>query len=146
LPEITIRLSSTDELRCRWSEILPLLKRATDRTHGGYEPIDVFLQGMAGQVGFWFIENGGKLDAIVVTELRQLPRKRSLVINFIAGYRLAEWWSPFVETMDEHARQRECRDVMAYARPGWVRFWKNRGIAAKVATEIIIRDLAPSGS
>lgn len=138
---IAIRLSTTDELRCRWGTIEPLLKRATDRTHGCYEPIDVFVQGMAGQAGFWFIEDDGKLDAVVVTEIRQFPRKRALVINFIAGRRLAEWWSPFVESMDEHARQRECSEIMAYARKGWVRYWKSRGIAETVMTEVMVRDL-----
>ncbi len=137
-----IRIIAPDELRLRWSAIEPLLKRATDRTHGGYEPIDVFVQGMAGQVAFWLIEDNERLDAVVVTEVRQMPRKRSLVINFIAGHRLAEWWPLFVETMDEHARQRECRDIIAYARKGWVRFWKSRGVAETALTEIMVRPLS----
>ncbi len=137
-----IRIISPDELRRRWNEVEPLLKRATDRTHGGYEPIDVFVQGMAGQVAFWLVEdNSGKLDAIVVTELRQFPRKRALVINFVAGHRLAEWWSEFVEIMDLHGREKECSEILAYARAGWVRFWKSRGIAQRVMTEIMVREL-----
>lgn len=147
----TIRLAGHEELARRWAEIEPILKRATDRTYGCYQPIDVFRSAMAEQAAFWFIESGGqsglwfsepgKLDAVVVTEMRQVSRRRVLTINFVAGQKLAEWWPDFVEVMDGHARRMNCTAIMAYARPGWVRFWKSRGIAGKVMTEMMVREL-----
>jgi hypothetical protein len=136
-----IRLPALDELARRWSEVGPILKRATDRTQGCYEPIDVLRQAMAGQVGFWFIETGARLDAVVVVEIRQYPRKRAVAINFIAGRRLTEWWPEFVERMDALARHHGCTLISAYGRPGWVRFWQRRGVAVNIASEIIVREL-----
>jgi hypothetical protein len=90
----------------------------------------------------WFSEPG-KLDAVVVTELRQLPRKRTLIINFVAGRGLANWWPDFVETMDAYAKQNQCGAILAYARPGWTRYWKRRGIATTILTEIMVKTVMP---
>lgn len=136
-----IRPPSAEELIDRWSEVAPLLKRATDRTQGCYEPIDILRQALQGIVVFWFIERDGRLEAVVVVEIRQTPRKRMLVVNFVAGRRLAEWWPEFVDTMDQLARVRGCSMITAYARPGWVRFWKARGVAVRVASEVMVREL-----
>lgn len=136
-----IRLPPLEELAARWGEIEPILKRATLRTQGCYEPIDVLRQAMAQQVAFWLIEDGARLDAVAVTEVRQYPRKRVLLVNFIAGRRLAEWWPEFVAVMDKIAREQHCRMISAYGRPGWVRFWGRRGVASAIASEIIVREL-----
>ncbi|HEX6840808.1 MAG TPA: hypothetical protein VF113_04740 [Stellaceae bacterium] len=117
------------------------MKRATDRTRGCFEPIDVFRQAGAGQVGIWFIEDDGRLIGVTAARIAQYPRKRLLCIDFVAGRRLAEWWPVFVEEMDTFARSRGCDEIAAYGRPGWVRFWRQRGVAAKVASEIMVRAL-----
>jgi len=96
---------------------------------------------MLGQVAFWLIEEPAGLVAVVVIENRQHPRKRVLTINFIAGRRLGEWWPLFVDLMDQLARRLGCTGIAAYGRPGWVRFWKARGVAVHIASEIMVRQL-----
>lgn len=120
----------------------PLLKKATDRAGGSYEPVDVLREICAGQVGIWFIEDEHEdIIAVAVAGVRQFPRKRVVQISFVAGKRLAEWWGLFVEEMDKLARASNATAIFAYGRPGWIRFWKSRGVAQHVTSECLIRTL-----
>ena len=90
----------------------------------------------------WFVEDDKEdLIAVVVAGVRQFPQKRVVQISFVAGKRLAEWWPIFVEEMDALARKSGATAIYAYGRPGWVRFWKARGIAQHVTSEMLIRAL-----
>lgn len=94
----------------------------------------------AERVGIWLIEDENEdLIAIAVAGPQQMPQARWLRITFVAGKRLAEWWPIFVEEMDIVKTQAGCSKIYAYARPGWVRFWKSRGVAVHVASECIVR-------
>src|SRR6266496_63818 len=89
---LTIRPPPVDELARRWPEIEPLLRRATDRTDGCYEPVDVLQLALSAQLWVWLIEDAGELAGIATARLNVFPRKRLLTVDFIAGRRLAEWW------------------------------------------------------
>jgi hypothetical protein len=141
-----IRGPSRDELSARWGEIAPILERATRCTEGCFEPIDVLQLALNGQLAIYTIEDGPDLIAVTTARLNQFPRKRYLTIDFVAGRRLAEWWPLFVEAMDQIARAKGCSRISAYGRPGWARFWKARGVAAKVASEIMVRELSGEGN
>jgi len=96
----------------------------------------------AGQVGIWFVEDENEdLVAIAVAGVRQFPQKRVIQISFVAGKRLVEWWELFVESMDDLAKRSGAVAIYAYGRPGWIRFWKSRGIAMHVTSEMLIRTL-----
>jgi hypothetical protein len=131
-----------DELTRRWWEVFPLLRKATDRSGGTYQPIDVLREAINGQVGIWFIEDEAEdLIAVAVAGVRQFPQKRVVQISFIAGRGLAEWWPIFIEEMDKLARASNAASIYGYGRPGWVRFWKSRKIAVHVTSEMLIRDI-----
>lgn len=139
---LEIRVPQLDELARRWPEIAPILKRATARTDGCYEPIDVLQQAMANRVGFWLIEDGAELVGVAVGEIRQYPRKRVLDIPFLAGKRLTEWWPLFVTETDARAREHGCASITsACGRPGWSKFWAAHGVKVHVAGEVVVRDL-----
>jgi len=90
----------------------------------------------------WFVEDeNDDLIAIAVAGVRQFPQKRVVQISFVAGKRLVEWWPIFVEEMDRLARAQNATAIYAYGRPGWVRFWKSRGVAMHVTSEMLIRTL-----
>ena len=96
----------------------------------------------AGQVGIWFVEDENEdLIAVAVAGVRQFPQKRVIQISFVAGKRLVEWWPEFVQTMDDLARASKATAIYAYGRPGWIRFWKARGVAQHVTSEMLIRTL-----
>ena len=137
-----IHLPKLDELALRWWQVRPLLRKATDRSGGAYAPIDVLRDVFAGQVGIWLVEDdSGDLIAVAVAGVRQFPQKRAVQISFVAGKGLAEWWPMFVEEMDKLARAGKATEIYAYGRPGWVRFWKSRGVAQRVTSECLIRTL-----
>lgn len=90
----------------------------------------------------WFVEDEKEdLIAIAVAGARQFPQRRVVQISFVAGRRLAEWWPIFVEEMDRLAKASGATAIYAYGRPGWVRFWKSRGVAQHVTSECLIREL-----
>lgn len=139
---IQIRLPKIDELAARWWQVSPLLKRATDRSGGTYAPEDVLREVFGGVVGIWFVEDENEdLIAVAVAGVRQFPQKRVVQISFVAGKRLAEWWPEWVERMDQLARESGATAIYAYGRPGWIRFWKARGVAQHVTSEMLVRTL-----
>lgn len=137
-----IRLPDLDELSLRWWQVEKILKRATDRTNGSYEPIDVLREAFAAQVGIWLVEDDSDdIIAVVVAGVRQFPRQKVLQISFVAGKRLEDWWPILVSEMDRVARAAGAAKIYSYARPGWIRFWKARGVAQHVTSEMLIRTL-----
>jgi hypothetical protein len=141
---LEIRVPPLEALALRWPEIEPLLRKATKRTKGRYEPVHVLQQAMAGRVGFWLIEDGGEIVAVAVGEVRQYPSGlKDLDIPFVAGKRLAEWWPLFVAETEAKGRELGCAAVTsACGRPGWEKFWRAHGIEVEVAGLTIVRNLA----
>ena len=137
-----IRLPDLAELSLRWWAVAPILKRATDRTAGAYEPIDVLREAFGGAVGIWIIEDeNGDIVGVAVAGARQFPRQKVVQISFVAGKRLEDWWPEFVRVMDEFAKATGAQKIYSYGRPGWIRFWKARGVAQHVTSEMLVRTL-----
>jgi hypothetical protein len=123
-----IRIPPIGEILNRWHEIEPLLQRATARTHGCYEPEDVLAMVFSGRGTMLLIEDqeGGDLLVVVVTEVRQHPRKRVIDVNFIGGVLsndsgLREWAPMLVERLEEMARQIGATLLSGVGRVGWAR-------------------------
>jgi len=117
-----VRLPLLDELLLVWPHVARLLHRATVRT-GCYEPIDLLRMAMAGQVGIWVCEVDGKIAAVLVSEVKQYPRRRILEMLFAGGDRMREWISAAVAALDAHGRACGCSHVSTIGRPGWARAW-----------------------
>lgn len=138
----SIRVLAPEEVARRWGAIEPLLREATDRTHGCYEPIDILAQALVRKVVIWTVQADTDLLAVIVTEPRQFPRKQVLDIPFLAGERLEEWWPLFVEMMERHARECRCEAITALCgRAGWERFWRQHGIHAESIGRVVWHEL-----
>lgn len=120
-----VRLPSLDELADEWPTIAPMLRKATQRT-GCYEPIDILRLAMAGQLGVWVCEVDGEITAVIVTEVKQYPRKRVLEMLFCGGCGMRHWLEPAIAVIDEHARACGCTLVCCLGRHGWARAWRGR--------------------
>ena len=131
-----VRLPSLAELAERWSEIAPLLEKATRRT-GCYEPIDLLQQAMQGRVGVWFCESEGGIDAVIATEVMQYPRKRVLEMMFCGGSNMRHWRDEAVRVLDQHARQAGCTHIACIGRRGWARAWGG----AETGDVVVVREL-----
>ena len=130
--QAVVRLPSIDELVEAWPKVAPLLQRATVRT-GCYEPIDILRLAMVGQVGVWFCEVEEELAAVLVSEVKQYPRRRILEMLFAGGSKLRSWIAPAVAALDEHAKQMGCSHVTTIGRPGWTRAWR-----AEVTGDVVL--------
>jgi hypothetical protein len=130
---MSVRLMPLDELALNWWRVEPLLCRATQIT-GCYEPIDVLQLAMAGQVGVWLC---GDIDAVIVTEVENYPRRRGLEMMFCGGDNMASWLRDAIEIMDEHARQFGCSHIACIGRPGWERAWDGR----RTGDVVMVRDI-----
>lgn len=130
---MSVRLPPLDELARNWSRIEPLLQRATQIT-GCYETIDVLRLAMMGRVGIWL---AGDIDAVIVTEVKEYPRRRVLEMMFCGGDNMASWLEEAIRTMDEHARQQGCSHIACIGRPGWERAWRGR----RTGDVVMVREL-----
>lgn len=122
-PNVEVRLPTLDELVERWNDIAPLLARSTQRVDGACEPIDLLRGAFVGQFGIWICEVNDEIQAAIVTEIKQLPRKRVLEVSFCGGRNMRVWIGKLVATLDRHAVETGCEAVISIGRPGWLRAW-----------------------
>jgi len=118
---VLVYAPSLDEIARRWKEIEPLLRRATDRSSGAYETIDVLRQVLNQQLGLWLVTNHDFAVAVAVTEIVNHPRKRVLTIRFIGGHGMRQWYRQLFDCFDNQARQACCEVIVAEGRKGWGR-------------------------
>jgi hypothetical protein len=135
--QVAVRLPSLEEVADNWRSISRLLRKATIRTRC-FEPIDVLRFTMMGQVCIWVCEVDGKIAAVIVTEVKQYPRKRILEILLCGGSRMRDWIKTAVAVIDQHAQECGCAHIASSgARPGWVRAWGGEA----TGDIVIVRDL-----
>lgn len=127
------RLPAVEEIVRHWPIIEPMLRRATARSHGCYEPIDLLAAIMRGEMACWLVQDGGIIKAIAVTAVRQYPRRRVVEIVMLAGRDLRSWESVLRDALDAHAREAGADAIVGYGRPGWVH------AGARVVGTVLIR-------
>ncbi len=130
----------------RWVEIAPILKRATDRTEGRYEPIDLLRLVMANHGAIWVVDDGGELLGAFFVEVRLYPaiqpRIKDLEISFLAGDQVEEWCGEFDDVMTALGREHGCKLIrVTTGRLGWARFCQARGFKVKIEGMTIVREL-----
>jgi len=119
--DIAVTLPPIAEIAQCWPIIEPILKRATDRA-AGYEPIDILQLVMMGRMSLIIVRDVGRIVAVTVLEVRQLPRCRVLEVPFVAGTGLKRWHRPLLELIDAQAESAGCSDIMGFLRKGWLKF------------------------
>lgn len=120
--DVRVFLPPIEELVKRWHEISVMIHRATIRT-GCYEPIDLLMMATRGEVCIWLCMRSEVIDAVLVSQVINYPRRRILEMVAAGGGNMAGWRDIAVQTMDEHARARGCAHVACIGRPGWARAW-----------------------
>ncbi len=120
--DVTVSLPTIEVLVERWNEIAPMIARATSRT-GCYEPIDLLMMAARGEMGIWLCMRGAIIDAVLVSQVINYPRRRVLEMVAAGGGNMAGWRDIAVRTLDQHARALGCAHVACIGRPGWARAW-----------------------
>jgi len=122
---VRVHLPPLDVILNHWPQIEAYLRKATERT-GCYEPIDLLRLAFAGAVGIWLCQGRKGIEAVVVTEVKQYPRKRILDVLFAGGGNMKEWMPELRLAIDKHAREMGCDHIASICRPGWVKAWPGR--------------------
>ena len=125
--EFAVRTPPLAEILRRWSgEVEAMLRRATARTQGCFEPEDVLAQICTGRCTMLFVEHGSALVAVAVAEVRDFPRRRVLDVGFIGGRKgndtgVTEWAPILTQKLEEMARAVGATMLSGCGRIGWAR-------------------------
>ena len=107
-----------------WGVIEPMLNRILKQYDVGYTTEDVLTALQLREMQLWRI---GDWDAIAVTEIYKTPQFLALMVIFMAGDGMNEWFDDVMELLEQFARAHGCKFVEARGRRGWVRVGKERG-------------------
>lgn len=109
-----------------WDRVEPFIVSACARSNGKYLPADVAKALLARDMQLWTSINGETVEAILVTQIVNYPRKRVCQLLIATGED-AEHWTPFIEQIEEWAKEQGCQAVEPVPRPGWERILKRYG-------------------
>lgn len=116
-----IRLPPLEEIALRWGEIDALLRKATQRSLGAFEAIDVLGHVIVGRMAIWIAEDDGKILGVLVTEHRRTPRKQVCDIVFLAGRNMDAWIVQLLAAVEQKAAEGGCTEMVGGGRKGWAR-------------------------
>lgn len=121
-----------------WSDVEPMLEKATNTSGGRYNTIAVLDALLKGDIALWVVLDEATPVAAMTTRVTQFPNgRRSLAIDWIGGGRMKEWLPLVQETFVRYARDNGCTEIQGFGRKGWERVlrtygWKPEYIAYKM--------------
>ena len=112
-----------------WSQVGPLLAKATDVSEGRYDIIDVYERLLRDpNWHLWAVyEPDLTVVAAITSTFTQYPRMKVLHGQFLGGRRLDEWQDMFCEMFDRWGRDNECQAIEFSGRPGWMKPLRRNG-------------------
>ena len=109
-----------------WSEVVPILEESIKYADGKYHIDDVYSFIMHGDMHLWIIFDNQAIRAVIVTEFVNFPRKKILLLSFIAGNKAKDWLH-LIDKFKDFAKLHECSAIEGNARTGWERVAKKVG-------------------
>lgn len=126
---IAIQSVSAENLVRVWPSVAPILKRATDMSHGRLGIEDLRASIFDGTLHLWLVLDGDKVIAANTLQMKSYPRMRVMLGLYIGGERLEEWRDLMCEAVERYAREQGCQKVEFIGRPGWGRVLSSNGYA-----------------
>lgn len=114
----------TPHLPLVWPLARPHLMRALDREGSGrYLPEDILRALLDAKARLWVAWNAREntIDAAVVTETIDFPRKRELRIWLVGGRNMRGWVKAAEKMLEAFARAEGCAFLTGAMRRGWLR-------------------------
>jgi len=116
-----------DQVSSVWAYVLPHIEAAVKHSEGELQPEDVFPNLCMGDMQLWVVVNDTKLQATVITQIIDYPRKTILRVLCLGGRGLKEWYHLFYQ-IEDFAKSNNCSAIEAWARKGFEKMlpdWKS---------------------
>jgi hypothetical protein len=110
-----------------WPKIRGYINSATERTGGRYEPEDVLYEILDGKLLLWVALEGTDVIGVATSRFEEYPRKKVLMVPFLAGEQFSEWGDDMLSILRKWASDNGCSMLEASGRPGWARVFKDQG-------------------
>lgn len=110
-----------------WPKVRGYIESATTRTGGRYEPEDVLYEVLDGELLLWIAIEGKDVIGAATTRFMEYPRKKVLMVPFLAGEEFDKWGDDMLSILRKWASSNDCDMLEACGRPGWARVFKDQG-------------------
>ena len=117
------------DVRRVWPRVAPLIEPHEHFAHGLLNTQDIYNCLVKGDMQLWLAVKREQIDACLVTQIVNYPQKTVCRAVFVGG-RGMEYWYPWMETVDNWARENGCDEWEAWTherlakvleRKGWAR-------------------------
>ena len=116
-----------DQIGAVWHEAAPLIRLAQKRIERNAGMADIFESLISGQNMLWLVRTEDKLQAVIVTEIAQHPRRRVWRVLMIGGSGMSDWLDDGIAAMKKAAQIAGCSAIEADGRLGWAKIVPQRG-------------------
>lgn len=121
--EVACWRSEPGELNGVWALVERPLQDVLDLS-GQYNASDAYRLIKAGDWQMWLCYHGTTLDSVVITTIKQFPRRRECIIIAATGVRMKDWIH-HLEKVEAWALKMGCSKVRVFGRQGWERALKD---------------------
>lgn len=116
-----------DQIDAVWHEAAPLIRLAQKRIERNAGMADIYNDLIDERSMLWTIRVEDKLQAVIVTEIAQHPRRRVWRVLMIGGSGMSDWLDDGIAAMKKAAQIAGCSAIEADGRLGWAKIVPQRG-------------------
>lgn len=116
-----------DQIDAVWHEVAPLIRLAQKRIERNAGMADIYNDLIDERSMLWTIRVEDKLQAVIVTEIAQHPRRRVWRVLMIGGSGMSDWLDDGIAAMKKAAQIAGCSAIEADGRLGWAKIVPQRG-------------------
>jgi hypothetical protein len=126
-----------EECASYWRYVKKYLNRAIKRSGGRWKKEYVLAALATRQHSLWIItgdtqiEGRPKILGAVTTQIILYPEKKFLMIHFLGGDGIDDWYYKLSETLTNYAADMQCDGIETISRAGFWKFFKNDGFFLK---------------
>ena len=108
-----------------WPHVCGYFVGISERSGGRFAPVDYFNSFKDRSRQLWIAAKDDRVTMVLVTEVRDYPRKKVAALIACAGEGRGDWLH-YLQVIEDWARSQGCEAIEAEARPGWARVlgWK----------------------
>lgn len=121
-----------EKLEPIWPVVEPLLEKALEGNCGEVTTFDVYQGIKSRDLQLWVIYDGS-VQAAVITEIINYPRKKTCRALQVAGSNMDEWMH-LIQVIEDWAKEQGARSMELIGRKGWERYMKQYGFSFEHVT------------